>query len=66
MTQDASFGMEGELWEGDVEFMLPVRVVPGAAPGTHNLVVSAFLSKLQQQAVPAAKDDESGTAGHHR
>ena len=41
VTQDASFGMEGELWEGDVEFMLPVRVVPGAAPGTHNLEVSA-------------------------
>ena len=66
MTQDASFGMEVKLYEGEVEFMLPVRVVPGAAPATHNMVVSAFLSKLQQQAVPAAKDDEGGSAGHHR
>ena len=40
MTQDTSFGMEVELYEGEVEFMLPVRVVPGAAPGTHNMVVS--------------------------
>ena len=31
----------GTLRRGDREFMLPVRVVPGAAPGTHNLVVSA-------------------------
>ena len=41
VTQDATFGMEVELYEGDAEFMLPVRVVPGASPGTHNLAVSA-------------------------
>lgn len=41
VMQDASIAGEEELYEGEVEFMLPVRVVPGAAPGTHNLVVSA-------------------------
>ena len=59
-------GQNFSLAGAEVEFMLPVRVVPGAAPATHNMVVSAFLSKLQQQAVPAAKDDEGGSAGHHR
>ena len=42
MRQDTTFGMELELYEGEVEFTLAVRVVPGAAPDTHNLVVSAF------------------------
>ena len=42
MTQDTSFGMGGGTLRGEVEFTLPVRVVPGAAPDTHNLVVSAF------------------------
>jgi len=41
VMQDASFAGEEELYEGEIEIMLPVRVVPGAAPGTHNLVVSA-------------------------
>ena len=35
--------MEVKLYEGEVEFMLPVRVVPGAAPGTRNLVVTALI-----------------------
>jgi thiol:disulfide interchange protein DsbD len=39
--QDASFGMEVELYEGEVEFGLPVRVAAGAAPGVQKLVVSA-------------------------
>jgi hypothetical protein len=55
VTQDASFGMEGELWEGDVEFMLPVRVVPGAAPGTHNMVVSATYQSWNNELCPPPK-----------
>jgi hypothetical protein len=42
VMQDASFAGEEELYEGEIEIMLPVRVVPGAAPGTHNMVVSDF------------------------
>jgi hypothetical protein len=42
VMQDASFAGEVELYEGEIEFTLPVRVVPGAAPGTHNMVVSDF------------------------
>jgi len=41
VMQDASFGMEVELYEGEVEFTLPVRVAPGADPGARKLVVSA-------------------------
>jgi thiol:disulfide interchange protein DsbD len=41
VMQDASFGMEVELYEGEVEFTLPVRVASGAAPGAQKLVVSA-------------------------
>ena len=40
VMQDASFAGEVELYEGEIDLRLP-RVVPGAAPGTHNLVVSA-------------------------
>jgi DsbC/DsbD-like thiol-disulfide interchange protein len=39
--QDASFGMEVELYEGKALFTLPVRAAAGAAAGGHNLVVSA-------------------------
>ena len=39
--QDPSFGMEVELYEGEVEFTLPVRVAAGAAPGAQKLVVTA-------------------------
>jgi DsbC/DsbD-like thiol-disulfide interchange protein len=41
VMQDASFGMEVELYEGEAVFRLPVRVAPGAAPGAQKLVVSA-------------------------
>ena len=41
VMQDASFGMEVELYEGEAVFTLPVRVAPGAAPGAQKLVVSA-------------------------
>ena len=41
VIQDPSFGMEVELYEGEAVFTLPVRVAPGAAPGTQKLVVSA-------------------------
>jgi thiol:disulfide interchange protein DsbD len=41
VVRDASFGMEVEIYEGEVEFMLPVRVAPGALPGAQQLVVSA-------------------------
>jgi thiol:disulfide interchange protein DsbD len=33
--------MEVELYEGEVEFTLPVRVAPGADPVARKLVVSA-------------------------
>ena len=39
--QDPSFGMEVELYEGEVEFTLPVRVAASASPGAQKLVVSA-------------------------
>jgi thiol:disulfide interchange protein DsbD len=41
VMQDASFGMEVELYEGEAVFTLPVRVAPSAAPGAQKLVVSA-------------------------
>jgi len=41
VMQDASFGMEVELYEGEAVFTLPVRVAPSAAPGVQKLVVSA-------------------------
>lgn len=41
VTQDASFGMEVELYEGEVEFTLPVRAAAGAATGVQKLVVTA-------------------------
>jgi thiol:disulfide interchange protein DsbD len=47
--QDASFGMEVELYEGEVEFGLPVRVAAGAAPGAQKLVVSASYQSCNQK-----------------
>jgi thiol:disulfide interchange protein DsbD len=41
VMQDASFGMEVELYEGEAVFTLPVRVASGASSGTQMLVVSA-------------------------
>jgi thiol:disulfide interchange protein DsbD len=41
VMQDASFGMEVELYEGEAVFTLPVRVASGASPGAQKLVVSA-------------------------
>jgi DsbC/DsbD-like thiol-disulfide interchange protein len=41
VMQDPSFGMEVELYEGEVVFTLPVRVAPGTAPGIQQVVVSA-------------------------
>lgn len=41
VMQDASFGMEVELYEGEALFTLPVTVAPGAAAGVQKLVVSA-------------------------
>ena len=41
VIQDATFGMEVELYEGEAVFALPVKVVPGAALGPQKLIVSA-------------------------
>jgi thiol:disulfide interchange protein DsbD len=41
VIQDPSFNMEVELYEGEAEFTLPVRIAPGAPAGVQNLVVSA-------------------------
>ena len=41
VMQDPSFGMEVELYEGEAVFTLPVRVIPGTAPGVQKLAVSA-------------------------
>ena len=41
VMQDASFGMEVELYEGEAVFTLPVRAAASAAPGAQKLVVSA-------------------------
>jgi thiol:disulfide interchange protein DsbD len=41
VIEDPSFGMEVELYEGEVVFTLPVRVAAGASPGAQKLVVSA-------------------------
>jgi thiol:disulfide interchange protein DsbD len=41
VIQDATFGMEVELYEGEAVFALPVKVASGAAPGAQRLVVSA-------------------------
>ena len=39
--QDPTLHMEVEVYEGAAGFSLPVKVAPGAAPGTQNLVVNA-------------------------
>ena len=41
VMQDASLGMEVELFEGEAVFTLPVRVAAGASVGAQKLVVSA-------------------------
>jgi DsbC/DsbD-like thiol-disulfide interchange protein len=41
VIEDASFGMEVELYEGEAVFTLPVRVAASTAPGAQQLVVSA-------------------------
>jgi len=41
VTQDASFGMEVELYEGEVTFTVPVTATTGATPGPQKVVVSA-------------------------
>jgi hypothetical protein len=38
---DPTLHMEVELYEGSAAFTLPVRVAPGATPGTQRLVVNA-------------------------
>jgi thiol:disulfide interchange protein DsbD len=38
---DPTLHMEVELYEGAAGFSLPVKVAPGAAPGSQNLVVTA-------------------------
>jgi len=40
-VQDPSFNMEVELYEGEAEFTLPLRVSPGAAAQSLSLVVHA-------------------------
>jgi len=41
VVQDKTLNMEVELYEGSAGFAVPVRVVPGAAAGTQQLVVNA-------------------------
>ena len=41
VIQDATFGMEVELYEGEAVFALPVKVAPDAAQGPQKLIVSA-------------------------
>ena len=40
-TQDASFNMEVQLYEGEASFSLPLRLAASAAPGTQKIVVNA-------------------------
>jgi Thiol:disulfide interchange protein DsbD, N-terminal len=39
-VQDPSFNMEVEIYEGDAEFTLPLRVAPGATPGAGKVIVN--------------------------
>jgi DsbC/DsbD-like thiol-disulfide interchange protein len=41
VVQDPTLGMEVELYEGEAQFTLPVKIAPGTTPGAHPLVVSA-------------------------
>ncbi len=41
VVQDPTLGMEVELYEGEVQFTLPVKIAPATAPGAHPLVVNA-------------------------
>ncbi|HEY1496766.1 MAG TPA: protein-disulfide reductase DsbD N-terminal domain-containing protein [Candidatus Solibacter sp.] len=41
VVQDPTLGMEVELYEGEAQFTLPVKIAPGTAPGAHALIVSA-------------------------
>jgi thiol:disulfide interchange protein DsbD len=41
VMQDATFGMEVELYEGEAVFTLPLKVASGAVPGAQKLLVSA-------------------------
>ena len=66
VMQDASFGMEVELYEGEAVFALPVQSGPGRRSGPAEVGRQRLLSVLQQQDLPAAQDGEGGTAHHHR
>uniref|UniRef100_Q02CV9 Thiol:disulfide interchange protein DsbD N-terminal domain-containing protein n=1 Tax=Solibacter usitatus (strain Ellin6076) TaxID=234267 RepID=Q02CV9_SOLUE len=41
VVQDPTLGMEVELYEGEAQFTLPVKIAAGTAAGAHALVVSA-------------------------
>jgi thiol:disulfide interchange protein DsbD len=49
VVQDATFGMEVEVFEGDLQFTLPVRVAPGTPVGAQKLVVSASYQSCNNQ-----------------
>jgi len=49
VVQDATFGMEVELFEGDTVFTLPVRVATGVPLGAQTLVVSASYQSCNNQ-----------------
>jgi thiol:disulfide interchange protein DsbD len=49
VVQDATFGMEVEVFEGDLQFTLPVRVAPGTPVGAQKVVVSASYQSCNNQ-----------------
>ena len=58
VTQDASFGVEVETYEGGVEFGVPVKVAAEAEAGVRKLVVSARYQSCNQKICLAPKTVE--------
>ena len=49
VVQDATFGVEVEVFEGDLQFTLPVRVAIGTPVGAQKVVVSASYQSCNDQ-----------------
>ncbi|MGH9935380.1 MAG: protein-disulfide reductase DsbD N-terminal domain-containing protein [Blastocatellia bacterium] len=48
-ARDPNFGVEVEFYEGSVTFTIPVRVLPGAAPGGHKLMAQVRYQSCSQE-----------------
>ena len=62
VVQDATFGMEVEVFEGDSQFHAPGAGCRWRAAGRAEVGGERLLSVLQQSDLPAAQDGKGGTS----